>query len=600
MGSSFYGDGDTNPPGNLPSSFYATNGIALYLNGNVVRYGSVAPSASDGYDGDFYINTSNSYLYGPKASGVWPSGISIVGPQGPQGPPGSSGAGTGDVVGPATNSDNYIPQWNGVNSKTLKNGLPVSTFLQTANNLSDVANAGTSRTNLGVAIGSNVQAWSANLDTFAALGNWKVVYTNSTGVPVAVALSVAGTTLVSTGTTSAPTMQAVCLTANNLNDLANAGTSRTNLGLGTAATFNAGTGANNIVQLDGSSKLPAVDGSQLTNLLPAASYMQNVVGRNGGMEVWQRGAGDSASIAVAASSTLYTADGWYLKTGANQAFTVSAQTGITTNSYRCARVQRNSGQTGTGTVYFAFPLDTDEIMVLRGNSVKLIFTTSTGANWSPTSGTLTYTLYAGTAAVSKRNSSAYSGEASLLSGSVNLATSASAAQTVSALSTTSSTMTCAELQFSFSPAGTAGANDWVQIDDVALVILPSGSSATPTFDRVDMSWMLTRCQRHFWKTYNYNTAPGNNYGGTNAGALSFSGSTSQVSGGFSIPPMRSAPTFTAYDGVGTAGKVDYYAGGWNNNGAITNSAATTNSARLGKFDVSATIITFDAILDAGI
>lgn len=36
--------------------------------------------------------------------------------------------------------------------------------------------------------------------------------------------------------------------------------------LGTAAAYNVGTGANNIVQLDGSGLLPAVDGSQLTNL----------------------------------------------------------------------------------------------------------------------------------------------------------------------------------------------------------------------------------------------------------------------------------------------------------------------------------------------
>lgn len=35
------------------------------------------------------------------------------------------GAGTGDVVGPATNTDSYIPQWDGADSKTLKNGLAV-------------------------------------------------------------------------------------------------------------------------------------------------------------------------------------------------------------------------------------------------------------------------------------------------------------------------------------------------------------------------------------------------------------------------------------------------------------------------------------------
>ena len=47
-------------------------------------------------------------------------------------------------------------------------------------------------------------------------------------------------------------------------------TARTSLGLGSAAVLTAGTSANNVVQLDGSARLPAVDGSQLTNL-PAAT-----------------------------------------------------------------------------------------------------------------------------------------------------------------------------------------------------------------------------------------------------------------------------------------------------------------------------------------
>ena len=52
-------------------------------------------------------------------------------------------------------------------------------------------------------------------------------------------------------------------------DDAAASAQRTTLGLGSAALLTAGTSANNAVQLDGSSRLPAVDGSQLTNL-PAA------------------------------------------------------------------------------------------------------------------------------------------------------------------------------------------------------------------------------------------------------------------------------------------------------------------------------------------
>jgi len=54
--------------------------------------------------------------------------------------------------------------------------------------------------------------------------------------------------------------------ANDLSDLNDAPTARTNLGLGTAAVEAVGTTAGNVVQLDGSARLPAVDGSQLTNL----------------------------------------------------------------------------------------------------------------------------------------------------------------------------------------------------------------------------------------------------------------------------------------------------------------------------------------------
>jgi len=54
--------------------------------------------------------------------------------------------------------------------------------------------------------------------------------------------------------------------ANGGTGASSASAARTALGLGTAATQNVGTGANNVVQLDASSALPAVDASSLTDI----------------------------------------------------------------------------------------------------------------------------------------------------------------------------------------------------------------------------------------------------------------------------------------------------------------------------------------------
>jgi hypothetical protein len=221
---------------------------------------------------------------------------------------------------------------------------------------------------------------------------------------------------------------------------------------------------------------------------------RNIAGRNGGLEVWQR----ATSHAIAASTVAYTADGWYLATAASQASVVDRVAGIADASRYAARVRRNSGQTGTGVMRFAFALDEDEVVRLRGQRVVLSFRVSAGANWSPASGTLSFTVYTGTGAVAKRNASAYTSEATPVSGSLALTPGGAAVSAQSSLSTAiGATVTQAEIQFSWTPVGTAGAADDVTIDDVQLEAVPAGATTMPiVFERRPLADTLADCQRH--------------------------------------------------------------------------------------------------------
>ena len=77
--------GPTGLPGAVgatgPAGAAGVNGVAGAngLDGKTVLNGTTDPGLSKGENGDFYINTTSNKIFGPKASGVWPAGVSLIG-----------------------------------------------------------------------------------------------------------------------------------------------------------------------------------------------------------------------------------------------------------------------------------------------------------------------------------------------------------------------------------------------------------------------------------------------------------------------------------------------------------------------------------------
>lgn len=61
---------------------------AAGVDGRTILGGAGAPAADLGADGDFYIDSGATALYGPKTGGDWGAPTALTGPQGPQGEPG--------------------------------------------------------------------------------------------------------------------------------------------------------------------------------------------------------------------------------------------------------------------------------------------------------------------------------------------------------------------------------------------------------------------------------------------------------------------------------------------------------------------------------
>src|SRR5258706_9764201 len=134
---------------------------------------------------------------------------------------------------------------------------------------------------------------------------------------------------------------------------------------------------------DGAQFVPLLTLDTTNHFSQPPQALRNILMDSGSVEVWQRGAGATASIAVSASTTAYTADRWYVITGVNQASVIAAVTGLTNASNLAAKITRNNAQTGVTAYTFGLPLDTHGVVRMRGSKVAIRAVFQAGANWSP-------------------------------------------------------------------------------------------------------------------------------------------------------------------------------------------------------------------------
>jgi len=258
---------------------------------------------------------------------------------------------------------------------------------------------------------------------------------------------------------------------------------------------------------------------------------------NGGMDIWQRGTSGTFS-----SSVVYpAADRWFAACiGSAPTCTMSQQTADTVGLRYGLRFGRNSGQTNTGGVYVGSVVETASAIPFAGKTVTLSFYAKRGADASASLGVQLYTGTGTDQSAAVLFSAGWTGGANTISTSQSLTTTMTRYSFTATLPSTTSEIS---VTLSYAPSGTAGANEWYQIEGVQVEV---GSVAT-NFTRAGgtIQGELAACQRYYVR---FNTINAYNIFGTGI-------NTSTTASNTQIPlpvQMRTAPSAIEYSTLGVA------------------------------------------------
>lgn len=257
---------------------------------------------------------------------------------------------------------------------------------------------------------------------------------------------------------------------------------------------------NNIDLIDGSNRISItasntevmrISNTAITNLKQISSVVPKNYLYNPSFKVYQRNI-IGRTTGATASSFLYTFDRWQLKAGVNQASVVGSQSGAISGTF-ASRCQRNSGQTGTGTMVFGQSLTIEMTAGLAGKFLTLSFYARKGANFSPTSNNITARIITGLGSTDRSNlQTGFVGADTVATTTVSL-TDSFVRYSITTGAATAIDITQLAVEFSWTPTGTASTNDWFEVSCVQLEANPFASD----YYDIDYGTEVNRCSAFF-------------------------------------------------------------------------------------------------------
>jgi hypothetical protein len=269
--------------------------------------------------------------------------------------------------------------------------------------------------------------------------------------------------------------------------------------------------------------------------LPGVQPIQNFL-HNGSHQIWQRGTSFVPGV------TISMADRWRGRRSANAAgSTYSRQAGFSNAQY-CMRIQRDSGNSATDALFYGQQIPSAEGLPMAGRRVAISADVRTGADYS--GGTLTVNFFTGTGTDEVLNlaSGFATGNTNTSPGAKSISTTAQRIRWLSV--ELPSTATEFGIAFLWTPTGTAGAADYVEITNVKVEI----SAVATRFIPKPFTEELENCRRFYQKSFDYATTPAQN-AGANTGETTFvatvAGANTNRSHRIQFNPVLRATTGTA-------------------------------------------------------